>query len=44
MANLNALENAMPVAPLKLIALPGAEKLGEIGNNHFVTYRKQIKK
>ncbi len=43
MANLNALENAMPVAPLKLIALPGAEKLGEIVNNHLVTYRKQIK-
>ena len=42
MANLNALENAMPVAPLKLIALPGAASLGEMVNNHLVTFRRQI--
>ena len=28
MPNLHELENAMPVAPLKIIALPSAEKMG----------------
>ena len=28
MPNLHELENAMPVAPLKIIALPSAEKNG----------------
>ncbi|MBE5878379.1 MAG: ribose-phosphate pyrophosphokinase [Lachnospiraceae bacterium] len=42
MANLNALENAMPVAPLKLVALPGAAMLGDMVNNHLVSYRRKI--
>lgn len=28
MPNLHELENAMPVAPLKITALPSAEKMG----------------
>ncbi len=43
MANLDALENAMPVAPLKLVVLPGARNLGNIVNEHLVNYRRQIK-
>ena len=29
MANLHELENAMPVAPLKIVALSSAEKMGQ---------------
>ncbi len=36
MPNLRELENAMPVAPLKLIALPSAEKMARRINNHLV--------
>ena len=43
MANLNALEKAMPVAPVKLIVLPGAAQLGNLVNQHLVEYRRQIK-
>ncbi len=43
MPNLHELENAMPVAPLKIIALPSAEKLGQRINNYMVEFRKSIK-
>ncbi|MBQ7973271.1 MAG: ribose-phosphate pyrophosphokinase [Lachnospiraceae bacterium] len=42
MPNLFALENAMPVAPVKIVALPGAQKLGETVNRYLVEYRRQI--
>ncbi len=42
MPNLRELENAMPVAPLKLIAMESAEKLGRSVNNYLVDYRKNI--
>ena len=42
MPNLLELENAMPVAPLKLIALDSAEKLGRSVNNYLVDYRKKV--
>lgn len=42
MPNLHELENAMPVAPLKLIALDSAEALGRRINDHLVNFRKSI--
>ena len=42
MPNLRELENAMPVAPLKLIAMESADKLGRSVNNYLVDYRKNI--
>ncbi|MBE5892412.1 MAG: ribose-phosphate pyrophosphokinase [Lachnospiraceae bacterium] len=42
MPNLRELENAMPVAPLKIIALPSAAKLGENINEFLVDFRKNI--
>lgn len=42
MPNLQKLENAMPVAPLKLIALPSAEQMGRRINNYLVEFRKSI--
>ena len=42
MPNLLELENAMPVAPLKIIALPGAKQLGERINEYLVAFRKEI--
>ena len=42
MPNLQKLENAMPVAPLKLIALPSAEQMGQRINNYLVEFRKSI--
>ncbi|MBQ0042314.1 MAG: ribose-phosphate pyrophosphokinase [Lachnospiraceae bacterium] len=42
MANLLELEKAMPVAPLKLIAMKGAENLGNRINNYLVDFRKTI--
>ena len=42
MPNLLELENAIPVAPLKLIALDSAEKLGRSVNNYLVDYRKKV--
>ena len=36
MPNLHELENAMPVAPLKIIALPSAEKMGRRINDYMV--------
>ena len=43
MANTAKLENAIPVAPLKLIVLESATKLGENINNHLVSFRKSVK-
>ena len=42
MPNLRELENAMPVAPLKLVALPSARNMGEVINKHLVEFRKSI--
>ena len=43
MPNLNELENAMPVAPLKIVALPSAEKIGRKVNDYLVNFRRNIK-
>ena len=43
MPNLHELENAMPVAPLKIIALPSAEKMGRRINDYMVEFRKSIR-
>ena len=42
MPNLESIENKMPVAPLKIVALPSAEKMGRRINDYVVDYRKQI--
>ena len=42
MPNLRELENAMPVAPLKIVALPSAEKMGRRINDYMVEFRKSI--
>lgn len=42
MPKVEELEKAMPVAPLKLIALKGAASLGERINQHLISYRKNI--
>ncbi|MBP5281220.1 MAG: ribose-phosphate pyrophosphokinase [Lachnospiraceae bacterium] len=42
MPDLHELENAMPVAPLKIIALPSAEKMGHRINNYMVEFRKSV--
>ena len=42
MPNLQELENAMPVAPLKVVALPSAEKLGRRINDYLVDFRRSI--
>ena len=42
MPNLNELENAMPVAPLKLITLQSAADLGNKVNDYLVEYRSSI--
>lgn len=42
MPNLRELEKAMPVAPLKIVALPSAEKLGRKINDYLVNFRKNI--
>ena len=43
MPNLNELEKAIPVAPLKLIALDSAKELGSKINNYLVDFRKTVK-
>lgn len=43
MPNLHELDVALPVAPLKLIVLDSATKLGNNVNNHLVTFRRDIK-
>ena len=42
MPDLKELENAMPVAPLKIIALASAQKMGQRINNFMVEFRKSI--
>lgn len=42
MPNLQDIENAMPVAPLKIVALPSAERLGRRINEYMVEFRKSI--
>ena len=42
MPNLRELENAMPVAPLKLIALPSAERMARRINDYLVEFRRNI--
>lgn len=42
MPNLHELENAMPVAPLKIIAMPSAEAMGRRINAYMVEFRKSI--
>ncbi len=43
MPNLHEIENTMPVAPLKIVALSSAAKLGENVNKYMVEFRKTIK-
>ncbi len=43
MPNLRELENALPLAPLKIIALDSAKKLGEDVNRHLITYRRNMR-
>ena len=42
MPNLHELENAIPVAPLKIVALPSAAKLAENVNKYLVSFRKSV--
>jgi len=42
MPNLRELENSMPVAPLKIVALPSCKKMGESINDYMVEFRKSI--
>lgn len=42
MPDLHELENAMPVAPLKICALPSAETLGRRINDYLVNFRKTV--
>lgn len=42
MPNLHELENAMPVAPLKIAALSSAKQMGQRINNYMVQFRKSI--
>lgn len=42
MPNLKELENSMPVAPLKLVALPSAERMARRINDYLVEFRKNI--
>ncbi len=43
MPNLHELEAAIPVAPLKLLVLDSAVKLGNSINHHLVDFRKNVK-
>lgn len=42
MPNLRELENAMPVAPLKIVALTSAEKMGHRINEYLVEFRRAV--
>ncbi|MCM1185270.1 MAG: ribose-phosphate pyrophosphokinase [Lachnoclostridium sp.] len=42
MPNLHELENSMPIAPLKIIALPSAAQLGRRINDYMVEFRRSI--
>lgn len=43
MPNLRELEAAIPVAPLKLVVMDSAVKLGNQVNNYLVNFRKEVK-
>lgn len=43
MPNLHELEAAMPVAPLKLIVLESAQKIGKSVNHYLVNFRRDVK-
>lgn len=43
MPNLRELENAMPVAPLKIVALSSAAGMGQQINDYLVEFRKSIR-
>ena len=43
MPNLRVLENALPVAPLKVCALESSAKLGRSVNNYLIEFRKNLK-
>lgn len=42
MPNLHELENAMPLAPLKIVALPSAAVMAQRVNNYLVDFRRDI--
>ena len=42
MPDLHKIENAMPVAPLKIVALNSAEKMGHRINNYMVEFRRSV--
>lgn len=42
MPDLHKIENAMPVAPLKIVALTSAAKMGHRINNYMVEFRKNL--
>lgn len=42
MPNLRELENALPVAPLKIVALSSARELGQSVNDYLLEFRKNI--
>ena len=43
MPNVRELENALPVAPLKVLAMESAETIGRRVNNYLVDFRKNMK-
>ena len=42
MANLDLLENSIPVAPIKIAALKGCEEMAKEVNDYLVQYRKEM--
>ena len=42
MPNLRKLETALPVAPLKIVAMDSALKLGKSVDNYLVDFRKKM--
>ena len=42
MPNLHEIEDTMPVAPLKIVALPSARAMGQRINDYLVEFRKTI--
>ena len=44
MANIKSIEEALPVAPLKIAALDGCRDLGEKVNDYIVKFRKDTRK
>ena len=44
MVNLDLLKKSIPVAPLKIAALPGCERLSETVDKHLAEYRQILAK